>query len=511
MLKKALTFSELISAIVLLTSASAIAAPLENLRFDPDINQLEVTLAAGIKPTYSLLSKPDRIVLDLPNTQVGQISPQQTFMGAVRQVRVFQFQPDTTRIVLELAPNQTLATQQVQLQQAPSSDKIWILRPTLAARTPSPQTQAVFNSLRPIQTAPLPKTTPIQPAEPKVAQTSATPANDFGLPPAPPTINPDLPPVTPPPATNSAPPAATVPDLPPAQSTPLPPAAGSGNAPTGSSLLFPDAPITPRAVPQSPGLQLPEVNPSLAIPDSFPPINAPTNLPSTPPTVTVPQLDRRSPDPSSIVEPRSTSAPVEDTPVPVRQRTIQFGQPLPTLINQQPPSTPQQISRFANGSSESLLPVGTKLSLFYPGNEPLKLQGNQSRQDVLILQNEIRDRAGRLLVAPGSAVMGKFETDRNGSRFVTQAVTIQGQNLAFIGKSDTISGNPQVQDHRLIQNSGLGAIAGAVLGGFSGGNVIGGAALGAGVTYLTASRPATIQPRQLIQIQLTQDFNLFSR
>ncbi|MCU0549358.1 MAG: AMIN domain-containing protein [Leptolyngbya sp. Prado105] len=503
MLKKALTHSELISAIVLFTSASAIAAPIENWRFDPTTSQLEVTVAAGITPKYSFLSNPSRIVLDLPNTQVGQAPPQQTYSGSVRQVRVFQFQPDTARIVLELASDQTLSDSQVQLQQAQGSDKTWTLRPLFVASKPSAQTQAVFNALRPMQTAPLPQPTP-HPTEQKVAQAEA-PANDFGLPPAPPTID-SAPPL---PATNTAPPPVTAPALAPIQSNPMPPSAGSGNAPSGSSLLFPDAPVTPQVAPQAPSLRLPEVNPSLAIPNSFPPINAPTNLPSTQPTVTVPQLDRRSPAPEQpAIEQRPTSRPVEATPVPMRQRTIQFGQPLPTLINQQP--APQQIS-YSNLPSDSMLPVGTKLSLFYPGNEPLRLQGNQSRQDVLVLQNEIRDRAGRLLVAPGSAVMGKFETDRNGSRFVTQAVTVQGQNLALVGRSDAIGGERQVQDNRLIQNSGLGAIAGAVLGGLSGGNVIGGAAVGAGVTYLTAPRPATIQPGQLIQIQLTQNFNPYSR
>jgi hypothetical protein len=320
MLKKVLTSFEFISAIVVLASASAIAAPLENWRFDPGTNQLEVTVPAGIKPRYSFLANPARIVLDLPNTQVGQAKPQISYSGAVRQVRVFQFQPDTARIVLELAPNQTLGNQQAQKSEK-GSDR-WTLQPVFAASAPSAKTQAVFSSLRSIQTAPVQPSAPIPQAAqqstptPPVAQASEPPANDFGLPPAPPTINP-------------APPTVTAPELPPVQPSSLPSSAGSGNAPNGSSLLFPSAPVTPQSTPQRPGLQLPEVNPSLAIPDSFPPINAPSNLPTRQPTVTVPQIDRPSSN-QPTAAPRSQPVTTEDTPVPRGSRTIRFGQPLPT-------------------------------------------------------------------------------------------------------------------------------------------------------------------------------------
>lgn len=310
---------ELTATIVLLISTPVAAAPLENWRFDSNTNQLEVTVPAGITPRYSLLAQPTRIVLDLPNTQIGSVEPRGTYSGAVREVRVSQFQPNIARIVLELAPNVVLSDPQAQLQQIKDSDQTrsrWTLRPVFVASAPSAKTQAVFNALRPIQTAPISQT-----STPQTNVTAQTPqsASDFGLPPAPPAID--------------APPSVTAPDLP--QSSPLPtapavmpplqpPAAGSGNSP-GSSLLFPDAPV--RSTTQSNPLQLPEVNPSLAIPNSFPPINGPTSQP----TVTVPQIDRRSaaqaPRPT---ESRSTPLSIEETPVPARLRTIQFGQPLPT-------------------------------------------------------------------------------------------------------------------------------------------------------------------------------------
>lgn len=304
---------ELTAAIVLLISAPATAAPLTNWRFDPNINQLEVTVPPGITPRYSLLAQPTRIVLDLPNTQIGSVDPRGSYPGAVREIRVSQFQPNVARIVLELAPNAVLSNPQAQLQQVKDSDQTidrWTLRPALVASAPSAKTQAVFNALRPIQTAP-------------IAQ--AVPNNDFGLPPAPPVIDTSpSPSVTAPPIQTSPPPTAPA-ILPPLQQNSIAPA-GSGNTPAGSSLLFPDAPI--RSTTQSNPLQLPEVNPSLAIPNSFPSMNAPASQP----TVKVPQLDRRSATPEArSIQPEARSTPSEETPVPAKLRTIEFGQPLPTL------------------------------------------------------------------------------------------------------------------------------------------------------------------------------------
>jgi hypothetical protein len=325
---------ELTIAIALLLAPSATAAPLENWRFDPNTNQLEVTVPAGIKPRYSLLAQPTRIILDLPETQIGAVAPRGAYSGAVREIRVSQFQPNVARIVLELAPNVVLENQQAQLQQVQDSDQNldrWILRPVLAASVPSPTTQAVFNQLRPIQTATVQpaQTTPLPAAQASVTAQTPTSASDFGLPPAPPTI--EATPTVAVPASSSLPTAPNM--MPPLRSTPLP-AAGSGNSP-GSSLLFPDAQV--RSTTPSNPLQLPEVNPSLAIPNSFPSINAPTAQP----TVTVPQIERRSTAAESRptetrsipTESRSTAQPIEETPVPARSRTIQFGQPLPTLTN----------------------------------------------------------------------------------------------------------------------------------------------------------------------------------
>lgn len=124
---------------------SAQAALLANWRFDPAANQLEVTLQDKTTPRYFLLAQPARIVLDLPNTQLGKVATQHNYSGAVRQIRVSQFEKGVTRIVLELSPEVVLAPGQVQLQRAQpqrTQGDRWLLRPGIVAQITPAQMQS---------------------------------------------------------------------------------------------------------------------------------------------------------------------------------------------------------------------------------------------------------------------------------------------------------------------------------------------------------------------------------
>lgn len=127
-----------IIAIALGTSTPlAQAALLEKWRFDSANNQLEFTLQNQTTPRYFLLTQPPRIVLELPNTQMGKVPTVQNYTGVVREVRVAQFTENLTRIVLELSPEVVLAPGMVQLKQVtPGSGDRWLLRP-LITRTPA--------------------------------------------------------------------------------------------------------------------------------------------------------------------------------------------------------------------------------------------------------------------------------------------------------------------------------------------------------------------------------------
>lgn len=119
------------------------AALLAKWRFDPAINQLEVTLEEGSTPHYFLLAHPPRLVVELPNTQVGNVASKENYSGVVREIRVGQFQEDVARIVLELSPEVILAPGLVQLEKVKSeqgSDR-WLIRPLIASTSaPTPST-----------------------------------------------------------------------------------------------------------------------------------------------------------------------------------------------------------------------------------------------------------------------------------------------------------------------------------------------------------------------------------
>jgi hypothetical protein len=111
------------------------AALLAKWRFDPAINQLEVTLDEETTPHYFLLANPPRLVVELPNTQVGKVASKENYSGVVREIRVGQFQEDVTRIVLELAPEVILAPGLLQLEKAKpeQGNDRWLIRPLIAS------------------------------------------------------------------------------------------------------------------------------------------------------------------------------------------------------------------------------------------------------------------------------------------------------------------------------------------------------------------------------------------
>lgn len=104
-------------------------------QYNPDTQQLEVVLPENSTPRFFLLAQPARIVLDLPNTDVGNLVSEESYAGVVRRVRVAQFEPGVTRIVLELTPDAVLAPGQVELTEVETLNggaTRWTLRPLLA-------------------------------------------------------------------------------------------------------------------------------------------------------------------------------------------------------------------------------------------------------------------------------------------------------------------------------------------------------------------------------------------
>ncbi|TVQ08799.1 MAG: AMIN domain-containing protein [Leptolyngbya sp. DLM2.Bin27] len=97
----------LMASTLLMMCPAAQASTLTAWQFDPASQQLTLTLPSGVIPQYAVETNPARIVLTIPQTQVGAVTPQQTYSGAVSQVRLSQVNDDTV-VVLELAPNAVL-------------------------------------------------------------------------------------------------------------------------------------------------------------------------------------------------------------------------------------------------------------------------------------------------------------------------------------------------------------------------------------------------------------------
>ncbi len=101
---------------VLLLSSGVQAAELQSWQFNPRQSQLNLTTDASVYPTVQLLPNPTRLVIDLPGIRLGRPKIIQAIAGTIRTLRIAQFDPQTTRLVLELAPGYTLDPQGVKVE-----------------------------------------------------------------------------------------------------------------------------------------------------------------------------------------------------------------------------------------------------------------------------------------------------------------------------------------------------------------------------------------------------------
>ncbi|HEY9624626.1 MAG TPA: AMIN domain-containing protein, partial [Crinalium sp.] len=84
--------------------------------FDRDRNQLEFRTDEYVQPSVQLISNPTRLVIDLPGIVLGHPLVNQPVGNAIQEVRIGQFNPYTTRIVVALDPGYTLDPNQVKVR-----------------------------------------------------------------------------------------------------------------------------------------------------------------------------------------------------------------------------------------------------------------------------------------------------------------------------------------------------------------------------------------------------------
>jgi N-acetylmuramoyl-L-alanine amidase len=97
------------------------AAELESWRFDANQNRLEINTFGAVQPKAELIFNPTRLVIDLPETTFGRPQLTQQIGGAIRAIRIGQFDEQTTRIVVELTPGYTIDPKQVKFVGATAS------------------------------------------------------------------------------------------------------------------------------------------------------------------------------------------------------------------------------------------------------------------------------------------------------------------------------------------------------------------------------------------------------
>lgn len=101
----------------LLMCSPAEAGKLLNWRFDTNRNSLNILTDQGVQPKAQLIFNPTRLVIDLPGTSLGRPSVKQSVnRGGITQVKIGQFNQQTTRIVVELANGYTIDPQQVRFR-----------------------------------------------------------------------------------------------------------------------------------------------------------------------------------------------------------------------------------------------------------------------------------------------------------------------------------------------------------------------------------------------------------
>ncbi len=115
-----------------------------------------------------------------------------------------------------------------------------------------------------------------------------------------------------------------------------------------------------------------------------------------------------------------------------------------------PPSPPG--ARPAAGESQSLLlPARTLLSLRYTGQGVLDLEPGKQLQEVLLLEEAIRDSFGNIVVPAGTQVIGRFDTNLKGSRFIAQGITLFGRNVRLAAESDRLSQLSALQPGQIVR------------------------------------------------------------
>ncbi|MEM1172767.1 MAG: AMIN domain-containing protein [Cyanobacteria bacterium P01_H01_bin.35] len=424
-----------------------LAAFLTNWFFNPDNNQLEFTLPEGTIPSYSVESKPARLVVYIPDTEVSVNVTELYPAGLVRRVSLSQEQPQQAKVVIDFAPELAISTKQVKLEQVEPQENSWQLRLLLgegeiseAAEEQmildenSVETEAteVENSASIVEEDNQP---PTESKEDRVGFLETDPKDESPLPNPPPSADPSIP-------------FLVIPtDKPDGVSSPLIDALGDRQPAT-----------EPSEIGEVPQLEAKETE------DSFVP----------PP-----------PEPEPEEEPNYSTTESVDV--------ISFGDPLPGISR----------NNESEDDTSILLEEGEVIGLIFPTGEFTLPRGIET-QEVLLLEEAIADESGRIIVPAKTPVVGGFDTDSHGSQFIVRAIYLNGRFIPFAAESKLLRGHPDFNEKVLAASSAGGGLALLLLTG-SGFGFLAGAAVGAGTVLLASPRSVTLDEEHIVEVRVVED------
>ena len=429
-----------------------LAAFLTNWFFDQDNNQLQFTLPVGIIPTYSVESKPTRLVVYIPDTKVSVDVTELYPTGLVRRVNLSQEGSQQAKIIIDFAPEVVISAKKVKLEQVALEENSWQLRLLMSEEEILTLAEAIVldgDSVTPTTT--LTETTELKNSEstkPEKDNKASTPPKQdkVGFMETDPTAKPFLP--NPPPSAVPSIPFLVIPtDKPGSVRFPLIDALGNQKSPT-----------RPSDIGEVPPLQVKQTE------DNFVP----------PP-----------PEPEPVEEQNYSTTESVDI--------ISFGETLPGTSGE----------NQSQDDGSILIEKGEVISLIYPTEEFLLPQGIEI-QEVLLLQEAIADQSGKIIVPAKTPVVGGFNTNSNGSKFIARAIYLNGRFIPFAAQSELLRGNRNF-DKRVLAGSSVGGGLALLLLTSSGFGFLAGSALGASSILCTSPRSVTIEPESIVEVRVVKD------
>lgn len=499
--------------------ADAIAETTDNLPVLPDIARSATTGAAQALPSNSEAQpgvRTDAAALAGVGEEVSDAPPEQLPIdpfGPAAQSRVSV--PPLAAADTPPAP-QVAVPSIAEVPDAPTAPAVPDARTVtenVSPAAPTAPTAIAPAQVRPpasgtTATAPSPTTAPAPPsvAAPPAATAAAPPvaANSLEIPaiPLPPDSWRDRANTDPNPAAVRPPSREAIAQAPPPVAAPTA-AASTAQPPPGAPATAAQADATASPEPTANDVRPPAIAAPTAPAASLPP-PLPSAASSTPASAEI------LPPPPFLEGPQTPLSSEEPTipPPPSRPQpggAVPFGAPLPQskALDE---SEAREPTRALSG-----IPVGTRLALQYAGSEPLVLAEQAPVYEVLTVVGDVYTDRGTLLLPAGTQVLGRFEGfDESGRRFVSQVVIRDGDRLPLLAESDWITGSPQPNGTNIAVGSSIGAAAITLLTGFSGIGLVGGAAVGAAAAAAESPQLVTVEPGQIIEVEVVDDILPFN-